>query len=260
VTARSTEGRSLVSVALYIGTSGWDYREWKPGFYPAGLPHRRFLEHYSSVLPACEVNATFYRIHSTDAVTRWAEAVPATFRFCVKVHRRLTHARNPLGVPGRRFLKEYLASIAPLEGKLGALLFQFPPTRARDDELLEAFLRVIPDDVPSAFEFRDASWMVPEVSARIAAAGGTVCLAETAGEVPGALPDGPFAYVRLRAERYGASERDHWLKLLAAGARERDVFAFAKHEGIPAGDELGGVGMAGWLVRRLDETAELPRS
>jgi hypothetical protein len=89
---------------------------------------------------------------------------------------------------------------------------------------------------------------VPEVEGRIAAAGGTVCVSETTGAVLPRLPEGPLAYVRLRADRYSAEARDGWRDLLEREAAGRPVYAFAKHEGLEAGDPFGGVGLAEWLV------------
>ena len=60
-------------MSLYIGTSGWAYKEWKPAFYPADVPQDAFLGYYASVLGACEVNATAYRVPSESVVGRWAE-------------------------------------------------------------------------------------------------------------------------------------------------------------------------------------------
>jgi len=240
-------------VSLHIGTSGWAYKEWKPAFYPPDVPQDRFLEHYGSVLSACEVNATFYRLQSESVVARWAAATPATFRFAVKAHRRLTHGRA-MGWSDeeRGFLERFLESVAPLGDRLGALLLQHPPARRRDDAGLDAVLGALPDGQPFALEFRHESWADPSVFDRIAARGGTVCISETAGEVLDRLPPGPFAYVRLRADRYSPAARDGWLELLRREAAQRPVFAFAKHEGIPAGDPFGGIGLAEWLAAHAE--------
>jgi uncharacterized protein YecE (DUF72 family) len=238
-------------VSLHIGTSGWAYPEWKPAFYPAGLPQARFLEHYGSVMTACEINATHYRLQSPEVVGRWAAATPPEFRFAVKAHRRLTHGRAMAwDEAGRAFLTAFLESVAPLADRLGAVLLQYPPTRRRDDGALDEVLAALPDDLPVAFEFRHDSWSAPDVAARIAARGGAVCVSETEGAVLEELPPGPFAYVRLRADRYTSAARDGWGALLDREAGTRPVLAFAKHEGIPAGDPFGGVGLAQWLVAR----------
>lgn len=242
-----TEGY-VDGVSLHVGTSGWAYKEWKPAFYPADVPQDRFLEHYGSVLGACEVNATFYRLQSESTVTRWASATPASFRFAVKAHRRLTHTRAMAWNDDERaFLAQFVESVVPLGERLGPMLLQYPPTRQRDDSGLAAVLDALPDGLAFAVEFRHDSWVNAGVFARIADRGGTICISETAGAVLDDLPPGPFAYVRLRADRYSADARDGWLDLLRREAAERPVYAFAKHEGIPAGDPFGGIGLAEWL-------------
>lgn len=236
-------------MALHVGTSGFAYKEWKPDFYPADLPASRFLEHYASVLTACEVNATFYRLQSESTVAKWAAAAPDGFLFAAKAHRGLTHGRTwPPGADDEgAFLGRFLESLAPFGDRLGAVLFQFPPYRRRDDEGLTSFMGRLPVGTPFALEFRHESWDNVEVAALVADGGGTACFAETEGEVPAALPPGPCAYVRLRSEHYSDEARNGWRDLLIREAETRPVFAFAKHEGVPAGDPNTGVGFAAWL-------------
>lgn len=241
-------------MSLRIGTSGWAYKEWKPAFYPQDVPQARFLEHYGSVLSACEINATFYRLQSESVVARWASAVPEGFRFAVKAHRRLTHTRQMAwDKQEQTFLQTFLASIAPLGERFGTVLLQYPPTRRRDDEGLAAVLDALPPGIAFAMEFRHDSWVADDVFDVIAARGGTVCISETAGAVLDRLPPGPFAYVRLRSDRYSVEARDGWLGLLRREAVTRPVLAFTKHEGIPAGDPYGGIGLAEWLVTQPTE-------
>lgn len=243
-------------MTLYIGTSGWDYREWKPDFYPQDLPHARFLEHYGSRLTACEVNTTFYGLQSEQTIEKWAASTPESFRYSSKAHRRITHGRSMAPDEGRaEFIQKYLKSVAPLGNRLGAILLQYPPKRERDDDALEALLDFLSPEHRYAFEFRHESWEQPEITERIARANATVCLASTTGEVPDVLPPGPLGYVRLRTERYTDEQREGWLRLLQREAQTRDVFAFTKHEGIPGDDPYGGIGLAQWL--RANAVAEL---
>ena len=236
-------------MSLHVGTSGWAYREWKPAFYPDGLPQDRFLAHYASQLSACEINATFYRLQSEAAVARWAAATPPGFRFAVKAHRRLTHSGTlPPADGGAEFLERFLESLTGLGDRLGAVLLQFPPSRRRDDGALDALLSCLPRGLPVALEFRHDSWHGADVEERIAAHGGTVCVSDRDAAVLDRLPSGPLAYVRLRGEHYAPDERTAWRELLEREAVDRPVFAFAKHEGVPAGDPFAGVGLAQWLV------------
>jgi uncharacterized protein YecE (DUF72 family) len=234
---------------LYIGTSGWDYREWKPDFYPAALPHTQFLEHYSEKLRACEINATFHRLHEPQSAARWAAAVPESFKFAVKAHRRLTHRKRfALGTTGHQFLNQFLESIAPLGEKLACVLFQFPDYVERDDAAMSELVEALPTGLRFALEFRNDSWFEPGVIEWAAGHRGTICFSETEGMVPRELPPGPLAYVRLRGERYSEKARGAWLALLQEEARKRDVFAFAKHKDVPANDPFTGVAMAEWMV------------
>jgi uncharacterized protein YecE (DUF72 family) len=189
-------------------------------------------------------------LHEPQAVGRWAAAVPANFRFAAKAHRRLTHRKRfALGTTGHLFLKEFLDSLAPLGEKLACVLFQFPDFVERDDVALAELVEALPEGLRFAFEFRNDSWLEPEVINWAAGRGGTICLSETEGTVPKELPPGPIAYVRLRGQQYSEDARAAWLELLQAEARTRDVFAFAKHKDVPANDPFTGVAMAEWLSR-----------
>ncbi len=175
--------------------------------------------------------------------------MPPGFRFTAKAHRGLTHSKRIDIDDDRRGLFDgYLKSIRSFGEKLGVILFQFPPYRRRDEEAFTRLLDALPDDLGFAFEFRHESW--DGIEATIAERGGTVCISETQGHAPDSLPPGPHAYVRMRTDRYADEERTKWAALLEREANERDVYAFAKHEGIPADDPFGGLGLARWLVAR----------
>lgn len=236
-------------MTLYVGTSGWAYAEWKPGFYPANLPRKRWLEHYAVVLGAVEINATFYRMQEPSTFAKWIAAVPQEFHFSLKAHRVLSMRKDlALNEDRRAFLGDFLASAAPLGERLGAVLFSLPMHTQRDDESLGALLEGLPGSTRFAFDFRSATWDESAVQDAVAEGGATVCLSERDGKVPAALPPGPLAYVRLRAPRYDSGARTGWKHLLTNEAAERDVYAFVKHEGVAAGDPYSGVGLAQWLA------------
>ena len=242
-------------MTLFVGTSGWAYPEWKPAFYPQGCGPARFLNHYSSVFNACEINRTFYGLCAEDAVRAWARTTPEGFRFTAKVHRRLTHTVRIKMRDRVAFIDEYLASLAPLEGRLTALLWQFPATRERDDSFLHALLDALPGEIPSAFEFRHDSWSAPEIDTALEQAGAVRALAAEEPASPGSLPSGPIGYVRLRADRYSARERQAWLELVEREAKRRDVFVFAKHRDAAPDDPYAGLGMARWMREKARRDA-----
>jgi uncharacterized protein YecE (DUF72 family) len=238
-------------MTLYVGTSGWGYKEWKPDFYPEDLPQSKFLSFYGQALGACEINATFYRLQKPDTFGRWKQEVPESFRFAAKAHRRLTHGRTIApNDDAKSFMAAYFSSLEALGDRRGPILFQFPPYRRRDDDAFETLFKELPDNIQLAFEFRDDSWQVPEIGALIATRG-ALCIADTTGDPPEELPAGPIAYVRLRAERYSDAQRDRWVELLSKEADNRDVFAFTKHEGTPADDPYAGLGFARWFAAQV---------
>ncbi|MCB0874073.1 MAG: DUF72 domain-containing protein [Thermoleophilia bacterium] len=235
-------------MSLHIGTSGWAYPEWKPGFYPADVPRARFLAHYASVLSGCEINATFYRLQRESTMAGWAEQVPEDFRFAVKAHRRLTHGPPDDGYDD--FLRVFLESLEPLGERLGAVLVQFPASRRRDDAVLDRLLAPIGRVTPFAAEFRHASWDDPALDTTLSELGGTRCLVDEGTAPPDALPPGPIGYVRLRGSHYDDAIRGAWWTRLRNEAATRTVFAFTKHKDLPAGDPNSGVSMAEWMCAR----------
>jgi uncharacterized protein YecE (DUF72 family) len=233
---------------LFVGTSGFDYPEWKGEFYPRDLRRTGFLEHYSSRFSACEINTTFYGLQTRETFERWVATTPPEFRFAVKAHRRLTHTKQ-IGSPrDEYFLREFLETLEPLGERLACLLIQFPPYRERDDEGLVRLLERMPSHLRSALEFRHDSWVSPEVEELVSDAGATVCLSDTEGNVPPELPAGPIGYVRLRCEHYSEEQREGWLSLLMRESEHRDVYAFAKHKDVRADDPHTGAGFAQWLT------------
>jgi uncharacterized protein YecE (DUF72 family) len=239
-------------VTAYIGTSGWDYAEWRGHFYPADLPRARFLEHYATKLNACELNATFYGRQTDKSVERWSSNTPAEFVFSAKANMRITYSKEMApDEEARSFMKEFLGSLSGLGPKLGVILMQFPAWRERDDASLAEFLTALPGGTRYAFEFRNETWNHPEVGEALERAGSGWCVNDTSGDPPAELRGGPIAYVRLRASKYSPEQKDAWLSLLASESTARDVFVFARHKGIDPEETSAGVGLATWLAERL---------
>ena len=149
-------------MAVVIGTSGWQYDDWKDVLY-AGVPRKRWLEHYATVFPAVEVNNTFYNLPKESTFEQWAKRTPEGFEFVCKASRYLTHIRrlNDPAEPIERFMNR----AKHLGSKLGPVLYQLPPNLKRDDELLRRFLELLPGHPPAAIEFRESTWYAREVYA-----------------------------------------------------------------------------------------------
>lgn len=221
---------------FYAGTSGWAYPSWKPDFYPAKLPQRSFLQHYATRLNAVEVNFTFRQLVKETTVLKWIAETPAHFRLTIKAHQVITHIKRLKDTTD--FLTRFLGTIEPLAqaGKLGPLLFQLPPNLKADAKLLEEFLATLPRAVPSAFEFRHASWWTDEIYSLLKKHNRALCIAETEERVTPDVVTADFCYYRYRKPGYTPEER----RAMVARTREhleqgRNVFAYFKHEDTPEG-------------------------
>ena len=147
-----------------VGCSGWNYAHWRERVYPKGCPASRWLEYYAGLFDTVEVNTTFYRLPRRDAVARWVDQAPEDFVFAVKMSRYITHLKRLTDVEGG--LQRFYDRIEPLvdSPKLGPVLWQLPERFHRDDDRLSRALASLPP-WRHAFEFRHASWFVPEVAA-----------------------------------------------------------------------------------------------
>lgn len=213
---------------LVVGTSGFSYDAWKGSFYPDGLPASQRLAYYASRLPAVEINNTFYRMPRASVLEGWAAGVPATFRFSLKVSRKITHFKRLKGAEEE--LAYLLETVKALGETLGVLLFQLPPNLKVDLERLEAFLQLLPGDVPAAFEFRHPSWVDEGAGELLRAHGAAlVCTDSDAADPPTPVSPAPWGYVRLRRSQYTPEDLGAWAERLRATSWER-AFVFFKHE------------------------------
>lgn len=221
---------------LYAGTSGFAYPSWKPRFYPADLPAKRFLEYYSRRLNSVEINYTFRRLAAASTLENWIKATEPGFLFVTKAHERITHMLRLKDAA--EFTDVFLRSIDPLRAtrRLGPVLFQLPPYFRCDVPLLDEFLGGLPKDLRYAFEFRHTSWLSDEVYDLLKKHNAALCWAESEKlEVP-EVATADFVYFRLRKAEYPPAER----KEISAGVKkllgeQKDVFVFFKHEETPEG-------------------------
>jgi uncharacterized protein YecE (DUF72 family) len=221
---------------LYAGTSGFAYPSWKPAFYPADVPAKRFLEHYATRLNSTEINYTFHRLPPRKSLEEWVACTPDSFVFSLKAHMKLTHSLRLKNC--EEFLDVFLKAIDPLRvvGRLGVILFQLPPNLKCDVTLLENFIALLPPDVRFAFEFRNASWLDAPVYSVLERRGICLCLAESEKLVIPEVLTAPFVYFRLRKPDYSAEERGEIaarVRTLLAGGR--DAYIYFKHEDTPEG-------------------------
>src|SRR5450631_35684 len=146
---------------ILVGTSGYNYPEWKGSFYPADLAAAKMLPYYAARFPTVEINYTFYRMPNEKLVAGWAEQTPSPYKFTLKAPRRITHDSR------LKDCGELVATFCRVAGtlgdKLGTLLFQLPPNLKKNLPLLDAFVANLPQNVRAAFEFRHESWLDEEI-------------------------------------------------------------------------------------------------
>jgi uncharacterized protein YecE (DUF72 family) len=222
---------------FWIGTSGYNYLEWRGSFYPADLPSAKMLPFYAARFPTVEINYTFYRM-PTDAMLRgWAAATPERFKLTLKSPRRITHDAKLQNC--RPLVETFVTTAATLHEKLGALLFQLPPTFKIALPVLDDFLGWLPAGIRVAFEFRHASWFVPDVFARLQRHNAALCIAESEKLSTPVEATADFGYFRLRDEGYTAADLRQWAaRLRDLHARGGDIFVYFKHEEAGKGPEF----------------------
>ena len=213
---------------LWVGTSGFAYKEWKGIFYPEDLPDKEMLAHYAGRLPAVEINNTFYRMPTEKLLLGWAAQVPERFRFSIKASRRITHQKKLADAAEET---EYLLrTVSVLADRMGPILFQLPPYFRKDDALLASFLELLPPTVPAAFEFRHASWLDDATLDLLAARGVALCVAETEeGLDAPRLGTAGWGYLRLRRTDYSEKDLAAWAERVADQGWT-DAYVFFKHE------------------------------
>jgi uncharacterized protein YecE (DUF72 family) len=219
-----------------VGTSGWNYADWRGRFYPRGLPPRRWLEHYSRRFDTVEVNATFYRLASRAAVASWVNQTPPEFQFAVKASRFLTHMKRltdmELGV------ERFYERIEPLveAHKLGPVLWQLPERFARDDDRLAEALDRLPVG-RHCFEFRHPSWFSDDVFALLRSKGVALVIGDHPGRAFNShILTAGWTFVRFhhgargRRGNYSRSELEEWARRIDGWRRRVDVFAYFNND------------------------------
>ena len=186
---------------IRIGTSGFHYKHWIGPFYPAKTPASKMLDFYLQHFDTVELNNSFYRLPTPEAFDRWREATPADFIFAVKASRFLTHNKK-LKDP-EQALDNLLPRAAHLGHKLGPILFQLPPRWRVNPERLENLLELLPRELRYTFEFRETSWITPQILSILKKFNAAFCIFELGGYHSPVHLTADFAYIRLHGPEAG---------------------------------------------------------
>jgi uncharacterized protein YecE (DUF72 family) len=193
---------------VHVGTSGWSYPSWKPGFYPAGTDSKEFLRHYASRFDTVELNTTGYRIPAAEQFSRWAEQTPPGFTFAPKLA-----GNRP------RLLQEFAERVRELGDRLGPIRVQL--INARDEGMIQLILGSLDPCMRVAFDLEHESWN--GIEPRLAEAG--------AVRVNDLEHEAPFRYIRFRDPPYSDEQLQQWAARLRTV--DRPLFAFFRHEDEP---------------------------
>lgn len=220
---------------LWIGTSGYAYKEWSGTFYPKGLSSSGMLRYYAEHFRAVEINSTFFRMPAEPVLRQWAGDVPDGFRFALKAPQLITHRKrlNEVDEPVARLFQVAGA----LESRLGPILFQLPPNFKKNLPRLETLLDLVPGNAKVAVEFRHPSWLDDEVVEALRGRSAALCVAHGEDLNTPPIATARWGYLRLRQVHYTEAELQQWRSFVAAQDWS-EAHVFFKHEDTGTGPVL----------------------
>jgi uncharacterized protein YecE (DUF72 family) len=220
---------------VLIGTSGWQYGDWRGRLYPPGLAQARWLEHYAARFRTVEVNNAFYRLPDAATFEAWKDRTPGDFIVTVKASRYLTHVRRlrePAEPVGR-----LMSRAVHLGPKLGPILLQLPANFRINLEALDETLSLFPRGTRLAFEARHDSWICDETADLLARHRAAFCLTDTGGRRSPLWRTADWGYLRLHRGRatpspcYGRTALRSWAERLAdRWAPDEDVYVYFNND------------------------------
>ena len=218
-------------MSIRIGTSGWHYGHWVGPFYPPDQPSAGLLSFYSVEFDTVEVNNSFYRLPQIETLLAWKEGTPDSFTFAFKASRYLTHMKKLRGIEDA--LTTMIDRARLLGSKLGPILFQLPPRWRVDAERLGQFLRLIPQPLRVAVEFRDPSWFADDTYDVLRKSEAGFCIYDLAGSTSPTVVTSDLVYVRLHGPYgpyqglYDAGTLSIWAERISIWHAEgKDVYCF----------------------------------
>lgn len=224
-----------MSNAIYAGTSGYNYPEWRGTFYPEKFSTNKMLAFYAERFPTVEINYTFYRMPTEKLLEGWAAGTPTHFTFTLKAPKRITHDARLQRC--EETLQAFCRTARTLGPKLSVLLFQLAPVFKKDAGVLRTFLDQIPEGTRAAFEFRHASWFDAEIFDALRARNIALCIADSEKLSTPVEATADYGYFRLRDEGYQQADIEKWAAIVKA-LPAQDVFVYFKHEEQGLGPEF----------------------
>lgn len=212
---------------ILVGTSGYNYPEWRGTFYPEKFSTDKMLAYYAERFSTVEINYTFYRMPTEKLLSGWAAGTPAHFTFTLKAPRRITHDSKLQRCEDT--LQTFVKTAQTLGPKLAVLLFQLPPNFKKDAAVLRDFVGLLPEGTRAAFEFRHASWHDAETYDTLRSRNIALCIADSEKMSTPVEMTADYAYFRLRDEGYQQPDIERWAQTIAA-LPVPQAFVYFKHE------------------------------
>ena len=222
---------------LLIGTSGFNYNDWKELFYPKRLPQKKWLAYYAQHYDTVEINATFYRYFARTVFARWRDETSPTFQFTLKGPKEITHVKRLQCIDND--LSRFIDSIQDLKPKLSSLLWQFPYSFKYDNETkenLDAFLQKLAPDIRQAIEFRHKSWFNEDIYALLNRYNAG-CVINDSSRFPAVeIVTGNFVYIRfhgpdqLYASAYSLEALKVWANKIKGWLTQFDVYGYFNND------------------------------
>jgi uncharacterized protein YecE (DUF72 family) len=217
---------------LHVGTSGYQYDEWRGRFYPEELPKSAWFAHYAEHFDTVELNATFYRLPEATTFERWRDAAPQGFCYALKFSRYGTHLKRLQDAPDT--IGRFVERARLLGPKLGPILVQLPPRWHMNPARLAAFLEAAPKGFRWAVEFRDPSWLCEDIYALLRTHGVSLCIHDLIERHP-RVRTANWVYLRFHGDEYAGSYSPQALSATARRIRAHladghDVYAFFNND------------------------------
>jgi uncharacterized protein YecE (DUF72 family) len=221
---------------VLVGTSGYNYPEWRGTFYPEKFSTDKMLGYYAERFPTVEINYTFYRLPTDKLLAGWAAGTPESFSFTLKAPRRITHDAKLQRCED--LVQTFCRTARTLGPKLATLLFQLPPTFKKDAAALQSFLELLPEGTRAAVEFRHPSWFDGDIFDALRSRNVALCVADSEKLHAPVEITADYAYFRLRDEGYQQADIERWADTIRNLTGVSDVFVYFKHEEQGLGPEF----------------------
>jgi uncharacterized protein YecE (DUF72 family) len=220
--------------SLRIGTSGWNYDDWRGKVYPDKLPESEWFGYYSKLFDTVEINNTFYHQPTAHTVDTWRKQAPSKFLYAVKASRYLTHMRK-LNNP-RDPLDRFLRMARGLKSHVGPLLYQLPPNWKKNLKRLRGFVSILPKLQTHVIEFRNRDWLAEDTYELLEEFHISLCIHDMLPRHPRRVT-GRAVYVRFHgpgekkyAHKYRPSSLRPWAEWIAEMRRQVPVFAYFNND------------------------------